>query len=338
MVRSQSRAAASTSRLSQMRVDQLPSAAGRRRWLRMPMVWLESRESMESRSCGGTRWTSRSIVSAIFGLCRVLKTKCPVSAAWRAIRAVVASRISPTKMMSGAWRMARRRPVSKDGVSIPTSRWVKKLVRSVKTNSTGSSMVTMWVDRVELMYSRQQAMVVLFPQPVGPVTRIRPERRLSQLVRISSGSPRVSMVGIWVRIWRSTAPRRPRCLWRLTRKRGPSVICQAASTSESLSGSAPHSFQNSVRSPRLTGRPMDSCMTPPTLNRAGASSARNKSDAPLCRATVVSSTIWERGMAFGYPCRFPGEVTSPDSACGEGINRIERRVSRAAPPPRAFFL
>jgi hypothetical protein len=34
----------------------------------------------------------------------------PVSAAWIAISAVARSRISPTMMMSGSWRISARRP------------------------------------------------------------------------------------------------------------------------------------------------------------------------------------------------------------------------------------
>ena len=41
-------------------------------------------------------------------VCSVLKTRCPVKEAWIPIDAVSKSRISPTKMMLGAWRSMER--------------------------------------------------------------------------------------------------------------------------------------------------------------------------------------------------------------------------------------
>ena len=41
-------------------------------------------------------------------VCRVESTRCPVSDAWIAISAVSRSRISPTRMTSGSWRMIER--------------------------------------------------------------------------------------------------------------------------------------------------------------------------------------------------------------------------------------
>ena len=42
-------------------------------------------------------------------VCRVLKTRWPVSAAWMAVRAVSSSRISPTMITSGSCRSSVRR-------------------------------------------------------------------------------------------------------------------------------------------------------------------------------------------------------------------------------------
>src|SRR5512146_2746506 len=50
----------------------------------------------------------RPIVEAMSVVWSVEKTRWPVSAAERAIRIVSGSRISPTTMMSGAWRKAAR--------------------------------------------------------------------------------------------------------------------------------------------------------------------------------------------------------------------------------------
>ena len=50
----------------------------------------------------------------------------------------------------------------------------------------GSSIVTMWHSRVRLMWSIIAASVVVFPQPVGPVTSTRP-RDSSASRRTASG-------------------------------------------------------------------------------------------------------------------------------------------------------
>ena len=50
----------------------------------------------------------RPTVSAASTVCRVESTRCPDSAAWRAVWAVSASRSSPTRITSGSWRSARR--------------------------------------------------------------------------------------------------------------------------------------------------------------------------------------------------------------------------------------
>ena len=72
----------------------------------------------------GKAFTNRSIVLAAPVVCSVPKTKCPVSAAVMAASIVSKSRISPTRIMSGSWRSARRRASAKFGTSTCTSRWV----------------------------------------------------------------------------------------------------------------------------------------------------------------------------------------------------------------------
>ena len=75
-----------------------------------------------------------------------------------------------------------------ESVSKPTSRWSMAARSSVCRYSTGSSMVTTWHDRVWLMWSTMAAKVVVFPDPVGPVTSTRP--RISSASRVTtSGSP-----------------------------------------------------------------------------------------------------------------------------------------------------
>ena len=66
----------------------------------------------------------RLMVSIVFNVCRVVKTKCPVSAAVRAMDMVSKSRISPIKITSGSCRKACLKAVPKDSVSPPTSLWL----------------------------------------------------------------------------------------------------------------------------------------------------------------------------------------------------------------------
>ncbi len=62
--------------------------------------------------------------------------------------------------------------------------------------SIGSSRVTTWRERVELMWSIIAANVVDLPEPVVPVSRMIP-RGSSARVRITSGSARSSIVRTW---------------------------------------------------------------------------------------------------------------------------------------------
>ena len=69
------------------------------------------------------------------------------------------------------------------------------------------------------MWSTMLAMVVLFPDPVGPVTRISP-REASEKVRSTSvGSPSVSKLGMLSPTTRMTMPTAPRCRKMLQRNR-----------------------------------------------------------------------------------------------------------------------
>ena len=69
-------------------------------------------------------------------------TKCPVSAACTAMRAVSTSRISPTRIASGSWRRIARSPFAN---VTPASGliWIWLIVG--KTYSTGSSIVMMLI-------------------------------------------------------------------------------------------------------------------------------------------------------------------------------------------------
>ncbi|MNW08282.1 hypothetical protein D3C71_2050420 [compost metagenome] len=71
-------------------------------------------------------------------VCSVESTRWPVSAAWIAISAVSRSRISPTMMMSGSWRISARTPLAKlRSMLCCTCIWLK----APSIISIGSSMV-----------------------------------------------------------------------------------------------------------------------------------------------------------------------------------------------------
>ncbi|OQA30869.1 MAG: hypothetical protein BWY56_02441 [Acidobacteria bacterium ADurb.Bin340] len=119
---------------------------------------------------------------------RVDSTRCPVMAARTAMEAVSPSRISPMRMMSGSWRRMERSPAAKVSPDFTfTCTWVMR----GSSYSTGSSTVTM--QRSDpLMLLRAEYSVVVFPLPVGPVTRITPWGRCSSrrnCSKMRSGMP-----------------------------------------------------------------------------------------------------------------------------------------------------
>ncbi len=87
-----------------------------------------------------------------------------------AIRAVSASRISPTRMTSGSWRRMDRRPPAK---VMPAASLIWIWLIDGNTYSTGSSIVVML--RSELLISVIEAYsVVVLPLPVGPAQMTMP--------------------------------------------------------------------------------------------------------------------------------------------------------------------
>ena len=104
-------------------------------------------------SCSGKKSTMRLIVSGASIVCSVESTRWPVSAADRAARTVSMSRISPTRMTSGSWRIAARRAEVKSAVSWRISRWETIAFLSWCRISIGSSIVTMLTSRYVLMRS-----------------------------------------------------------------------------------------------------------------------------------------------------------------------------------------
>jgi hypothetical protein len=86
----------------------------------------------------------RSIVLDASIVCRVESTRCPVSAASKAISVVSKSRISPMRITFGAWRNVARKAEGKSLVSCPTSRWLMVELLCECKYSIGSSIVTTW--------------------------------------------------------------------------------------------------------------------------------------------------------------------------------------------------
>ena len=82
----------------------------------------------------------------------------------------------------------------------------------------GSSTVMMWVGRALLMWFNIAASVVDLPEPVVPVTRIRP-RSSSAIFLSTGGSCSSSTVGTRDGMTRMTRPTVPRCWKTLQRKR-----------------------------------------------------------------------------------------------------------------------
>ena len=101
-----------------------PPSLGRSCWLSTARSVMDSwRRICCCRSAGNTS-TMRSMESAAELVWTVPNTRCPVSAAVRAVSMVSRSRISPTKITSGSSRRAARSPAAKLAVSRLISRWL----------------------------------------------------------------------------------------------------------------------------------------------------------------------------------------------------------------------
>ena len=107
-------------------------------------------------------------------MCKVLKTRCPLSARLRTVSAVSVSRISPTKMISGSSLITAFSAFLNDQVSCPTCLCEILHLSPSKIYSIGSSMVMMFSFLVLLIYSIILTSEVDFPLPVDPVTRKSP--------------------------------------------------------------------------------------------------------------------------------------------------------------------
>ena len=101
---------------------------------------------------------------------------------------------------------------------MPTSRWLMIDFLSSWRNSSGSSTVTMWRRRVELMWSIIAASVVDLPEPVVPVSSTIP-RSSSARSRMTGGSDSSAIDLIDTGMARTTTDTDPRWRNALQRKR-----------------------------------------------------------------------------------------------------------------------
>src|SRR3954452_961777 len=102
--------------------------------------------------------------------CTDENTRWPVSADCTAMRAVSASRTSPTRITSGSWRRIDLRPVAN---VMPAWSWIWIWLIRGKMYSTGSSIVITFMSR-RLISDNVAYNVVVLPLPVGPPTITMP--------------------------------------------------------------------------------------------------------------------------------------------------------------------
>ncbi len=158
---------------------------------------------------GGQASMIRSIDCPALFVCRVEKIRWPVSAAVMAVWIVGQSRISPTMITSGSWRIRFFRASGKLGVSVPTSRCETAALPYGKRYSIGSSIVMTWTGRVSITDWMIAASVVDFPEPVGPVMRTNPEGKREKVSMIS-GRPSSCAFRMLNEIRRKAAASAPR--------------------------------------------------------------------------------------------------------------------------------
>ena len=132
------------SKISTAATRPLPFALGSRRCDTKARKLSDKSSKIWLRRLSGKKLMIRSRAWLVLLACKVAIQKCPVSAKSITSSIVWRSRNSPNTMTSGAWRMLLRKPLSHVSVSSPTSRCVTMQFLCGCTNSTGSSMVTMW--------------------------------------------------------------------------------------------------------------------------------------------------------------------------------------------------
>ena len=132
-------------------------------------------------------------------------------------RLEVRGRRSPTST-SGPCAHAVASASATSNVSVPTSRWLMIDCLSAWRYSTGSSIVTMCAARFSLMWSMSAFIVVVLPQPAGPVTSTRPAP-FGRDALDTGGSPSWSQAGMPCITRRKTRASEPRWRYTWTRNR-----------------------------------------------------------------------------------------------------------------------
>src|SRR5437667_532618 len=188
------------------RSDTTAASAVERRW-RISSCW-----------CGGKNEITRLIVCVQSVVWSVENTRCPVSAALRAVSSVSMSRISPMRMTSGACRSTWRSAALNDSVSFPTSRCEMFARLSRCRNSIGSSIVMILTRRLRLMWLTIAASAVDFPDPVTPVTSTSP-RGLIAISSSTAGRFKSRIVLTSYGIDRKANATVPRCWYTFVRNR-----------------------------------------------------------------------------------------------------------------------
>src|SRR4051812_13885138 len=238
----------------------------------------------------------RPIDWAVSLVCRVAKTRCPVSATVRANRMDSRSRISPTSSTSGSSRRTLRSASGKLAVSVPTSRWLTADILWSWTYSIGSSMVMMWQPRLLLITSTSEASVVDLPEPVGPVIRIRPWCRRARS-RSTCGNPSSSGDGIERGIIRSATAVSPRWVNALPRMRAFSrhekekLYSWLASQASVWSGVSTSASSALVSSAESADAPGTGVKVPSTRSMGGRPTERSRSVPPACHRAASSPSI-----------------------------------------------
>ena len=189
------------------------------------------------------------------------------------------------------------------------------------------------------MTSIIEASVVDLPEPVGPVTRMRP-RGLKRSSLTEGGRPICSSVRSVEGIIRRTQPQRPRSLKTETRKRVPSSCARAKSVPPLLSASATCSgVMISLHSRRVSSAVNASsaiATSSPWMRSSGGMNARTcRSDAPssivACSRSriVISVAIWIPLLSNSPPPLSRRRPSSP--AAPPGGRSCPRRPSACRP-------
>ena len=125
------------------------------------------------------------MLSTVFIVCRVEKTRCPVSANFKAENRLSSSLISPKTIISGSCLSELFKAFSKLSTSVPNSLCMIKAFLFSKIYSMGSSIVKILMLLFPLNFSIILARVVDLPLPVIPLIKTKPSFRAKIFSSIS---------------------------------------------------------------------------------------------------------------------------------------------------------